>query len=42
MNVPRLAAGLKLNPNVIGSPLNLHFIAFYVNPRITFSDKSAE
>ena len=37
-----MAASSKLNPKVIGSPLNLHFIAFSVNPRITFSDKSVE
>ena len=27
--VPRLAAGSKLNPNVIGSPLNLHFMLIH-------------
>lgn len=28
-NVPRIAAGSKLNPNVIGSPLNLHFMLIH-------------
>ena len=34
-----MAAGSKLNSNVIGSLLNFHFIAFSVNPRITFSER---